>query len=119
MLDGVPCHAVEQRVLEHDLRSNGERLITRRQARALIDSGLYRRSTGSPHDATHYRRPLADGSCLHLVLERRRTRLHHDQFDPHAHPLSLGMHLTHEARAEAVSYGALAWSVIKLLARPT
>ncbi len=71
----------------------------------------------SPHDASHFRRSLSDGSCLHLVLERRRTRLHHDAFDPHASPLSLGMHLLVEARSEAVSYGALAWSVIRLLAR--
>ena len=110
-------YAVEHRVLEHDLRSNGEQLITRREARLLVASGYYRESTGSPHDATHFRRPLSDGSCLHLVLEKRRTRLHHDAFDPHAGPLSLGMHLMHEARSEAVSYGALAWSVIKLLAR--
>ncbi len=110
-------HAVEHRVLEHDLGSNGEQLITRREARLLVASGYYRESTGSPHDATHFRRPLSDGSCLHLVLEKRRTRLHHDSFDPHAGPLSLGMHLMHEARSEAVSYGALAWSVIKLLAR--
>lgn len=110
-------HAVELRVLGHDVRSNGEQPISRREARALIASGYYRESTGSPHDATHFRRSLSDGSCLHLVLEKRRTRLHHDAFDPHAGPLSLGMHLLHEARSEAVSYGALAWSVIKLLAR--
>ena len=109
--------AVESRVLEHDLRSNGEQLITRREARILIASGHYRESTGSPHDATHFRRSLNDGSCLHLVLEKRRTRLHHDAFDPHANPLSLCMHLMHEARSESVSYGALAWTVIKLLAR--
>ena len=110
-------HAVERRVLEHDVRSNGEQMITRREARLLVASGHYRESTGSPHDATHFRRQLSDGSCLHLVLEKRRTRLHHDAFDPHAGPFSLGMHLMHEARSEAVSYGALAWSVIKLLAR--
>lgn len=109
--------AVERRVLEHDLRSNGEQLITRKEARLLIASGYYRESTGSPHAASHFRRSLSDGSCLHLVLESRRTRLHHDAFDPHANPMSLGMHLMHEARSEAVSYGALAWSVVKLLAR--
>jgi len=109
--------AVERRVLGHDLHSNGEQLITRKEARVLVASGYYRESTGSPFDATHYRRSLDDGSCLHLVIEGSRTRLHHDAFDPHAHLFSLGMHLTHEARAEAVAYGALAWSVIKLLAR--
>ena len=109
--------AVERRVLEHDLRSNGEQLITKKEARVLIASGCYRQSTGSPHDATHYRRSLSDGSCLHLVVEGRRMRLHHDAFDPHSDLFSLGMHLMHEARSEAVSYGALAWSVIKMLAR--
>ena len=110
-------YAVERRVLGHDLRSNGEQLITKKVARVLIASGYYRESTGSPHDATHYRRSLSDGSCLHLVIERRRMRLHHDAFDPHGDLVSLGMHLMHEARSETVSYVALAWSVIKLLAR--
>ena len=32
----------------------------------LIGSGHYRESAGSPHDATHFRRSLSDGSCLHL-----------------------------------------------------
>jgi len=54
--------AVERRVLEHDLRSNGEQLITRKEARLLIASGYYRESTGSPHAATHFRRSLSDGS---------------------------------------------------------
>ena len=110
-------HAVERQVLAHDAHANGERAISRREARLLIASGHYRESTGAPYDAAHYRRRLADGSCLHLVLEKRRTRLHHDAFDPHAGPLSLGLHLMHEARTEAVSSGALAWSVIRLLAR--
>jgi hypothetical protein len=110
-------HKVEQRVLEHDSHSNGEQLITRKEARLLIASGHYRESTGSPHTAAHFRRPLSDGSCLHLVLERHRTRLHHDAFNPHRNPFSLGMHLLTEARSEAVSYGAIAWSVLKLLAR--
>lgn len=110
-------HAVELRVLAHDPRSNGEQSITRREARVLVASGRYRSSTGAPHDAVHYRRSLPDGSCLHLVLEKRRTRLHHDAFDPHRSPLHLSMHLAHEARSEAVSYAALAWSVVRLLAR--
>lgn len=110
-------YAVERRVLDHDWRSNGEQLITRKEARALIASGYYRKSTGSPHGATHYRRSLSDGSCLHLVVEAYRTRLHLDAFDPHRSLFSLGMHLMQDARSEAVSYGALAWGVIKLLAR--
>ncbi len=110
-------HSVERSVLDHDPLSNGERLIARAEARALIASGHYRKSAGSPYGATHYRRSLDDGSCLHLVIEEERRRLHHDAFDPHAGLFSLGMHLTHEARSEAASYCALAWSVVKLLAR--
>jgi hypothetical protein len=110
-------NAVERRILDHDRGSTGEQLVTRKEARVLIASGYYRKSTGSPYGATHYRRSLSDGSCLHLVIEKHRRRLHHDAFDPHTGLFSLGMHLTHEARWEAVSYGAFAWSVVKLLAQ--
>ena len=109
--------AAERRVLDHGPESNGERPVTKREAEALIASRLYRRSTGSPASAAHWRRPLPDGSCLHLVVEVRRARLHHDAYDPHASLLSLGMHATHEARTEAAALAALAWSAISLLAR--
>ncbi|HEX4235534.1 MAG TPA: hypothetical protein VH041_14660 [Caldimonas sp.] len=108
--------AVERRVLDHDPSSNGERPVTRREADALTASSLYHASTGSPASASHWRRSLADGSCLHLVIEGRRRRLHHDAFDPHANLLSLLMHMTHEARPEAAALAAVAWSTVKLLA---
>lgn len=104
-------------MLGHDRLSNGERLITRKEARALLRSGRYQSSTGSPYEASHFRRPLVDGSCLHLVIDGRRIRLHHDSFDPHSSMSSLFMHLTHEAKSEAMSYCAMSWSLIKLLAR--
>jgi len=109
--------AVERTVLDHDWLSNGERTITPEEAAALVASGRYRSSTGSPYDATHYRRSLDDGSCLHLVIEAHRRRLHHDAFDPHGSLFSLGMHLAHEARPEAAAYCAIAWTMVKLLAR--
>lgn len=109
--------AIERRVLDHGPQSNGERAVTRRQADALIASGLYRASTGSPASAAHWRRSLPDGSCLHLVLQTQERRLHHDAYDPHASLLSLGMHMTHEARYEAAALAALAWSAVSLLAR--
>ena len=109
--------AVERRVLDHDPNSNGERAITRREADPLIAGGLYRVSTGSPASAMHWRRSLPDGSCLHLVVHMRQRRLHHDAFDPHANLLSLGMHMTHEARSEAAALAALAWWAVRLLAR--
>ena len=108
---------VERSVLGHDSLSNGEQVITPDQAKALIASGYYRESTGYPHDATHFRRSLSDGSCLHLVTGDVGSQLHHDRFDPHAGLLGLCMHLSHEARSEAVAYGALAWNVIRMLAR--
>lgn len=109
--------AVERRVLDHDPNSNGERPVTRREADSLIASGLYRASTGSPASAEHWRRSLPDGSCLHLVVQARQRRLHQDAYDPHANLLSLGMHMTHEARSEAAALTALAWSAVRLLAR--
>ena len=109
--------AVERSVLRHDANSNGERPVPAREARRLIATGLYRESTGSPVGARHYRRPLEDRSCLHLVVENGMASLHHDRFDPHAGALSLGMHLAHEARGEAVAGLALAWNLLRLLAR--
>lgn len=108
---------IELSVLEHDPLSNGERLIGEQTAHVLAASGYYRESTGAPYGATHYRRPLRDGSCLHLVMEHDRVRLHHDAFDPHAGPFSLWMHLTHEARADTVTNCTLAWCMVKLLTR--
>ena len=108
---------VERSVLDHEVFSNGERSVTLRQARELISSGYYRKSTGNPYGAAHFRRTLGDGSCLHLVVEGRRGRLHHDAFDPHTSAYSLAMHLTHEARSEAAVFFALTWSVLRLLSR--
>jgi len=108
---------VELDVLDHDRFSNGERTIARGHAETLIASGNYRRSSGFPYGALHYRRPIRDGSCLHLVIGDETNRLHHDAFDPHAGPFALGMHLTQEAKSEVVAYCAVALSLVKLLAR--
>jgi hypothetical protein len=113
----VSLRACERRVLAHGPASNGERPVSRREAAVLVAAGHYRASTGSPASAEHWRRRLPDGSCLHLVLQPRRCRLHHDSFDPHASLLSLTMHMTHEARAEAAALAALAWSALALLAQ--
>jgi hypothetical protein len=114
---GAPLEEVERAVLEHDWLSNGEREVSASQAETLVRSGCYRRSSGAPYDAIHYRRSLEDGSCLHLVVDHGRRRLHHDAFDPHAGLFALGMHLAHDARFEAMASTALAVSVVKLLAR--
>lgn len=109
--------AIERRVLHHDANSNGERPVNPRDANALIASKLYQPSTGSPASARHWRRGLADGSCLHLVIETRRCRLHHDAYNPHASLLSLGLHVTHEARSEAAALVAGVWALVGALAR--
>ena len=109
--------AVERRVLDHHPNSNGERPVSKREADALLASGAYRASTGSPASASHWRRSLPDGSCLHLVVQASQRCLHHDAYDPHANLLSLGLHMTHEARFEAAALAALAWSAVKLLAK--
>lgn len=109
--------AVERRALDHDQRSNGEQPVTRRESEALIASGRYRPSTGSPASAAHWRRSLPDGSCLHLVIEGTRRRLHHDAYDPRSSLFSLCMHASHEARTEAAAMVTLAWSAIDLIAR--
>jgi len=112
-----PYNAAERRVLDHDPDSNGEQSLTRRQARALVAGGRYLPSSGSPLGADHFRRRLHDGSCLHLVVEDDRCRLHHDAFDPDAGLFSLCMHAAREARYEAMANVALAWCVIRHLSR--
>ena len=101
IMDSPPTHNMENRDI----------------AKMLIDSGYYRLSSGFPFGATHYRRSLRDSSCLHMVIEGGQRRLHHDTFDPHASLSSLSMHLTHEAKSEAVTYFAAAWGLVRLLAR--
>lgn len=107
----------ERRVLAHGPASNGEQRVARRDAAVLAAGGQYRESSGSPANAQHWRRRLADGSCLHLVIEPRRCRLHHDSYDPDASLLAMAMHMVHEARSEAASLAALGWSVVSLLAQ--
>ncbi|TXI25703.1 MAG: hypothetical protein E6Q67_00365 [Roseateles sp.] len=104
-------------VLAHDDTSNGEREISEQEARQLATSGLYQPSTGSPATAQHWRRSLPDRSCLHLVIDGSSGRLHHDAHDPHASLMSLCLHMTHEARTEAVELLALGWAAVSLLAR--
>lgn len=108
---------IECLVLDHDGTSNGEREISGQQAQQLAASGLYQASTGSPASASHWRRSLPNGSCLHLVIEGPECRLHHDAHDPHANLMSLCLHMTHEARTEAAELVALGWAAVRLLAR--
>lgn len=74
--------------------------ITPEAAEALRSTGLYRGSTGFPFWARHYRRPLPDGSCLHLVILGNVATLHRDQHDPHRGGESLIKHVLLDAPVE-------------------
>jgi hypothetical protein len=108
---------VERSLFAYGDRISREVELTADEVDALLASGHYRRSTGYPYDAQQYRRSNADGSCLHLVWRDGRPRLHRDTYDPHASPLSLYMHLADEARFEVAATCAMAWSLVRLLAR--
>ncbi len=98
-------------------RFGGQYSLTADELDALLSSGHYRKSLGSPPHAAHYRRSLDDGSCLHLIVEDGRASMHRDRFDPHRDPVSLGSHLATEARSESAAVVASACYVVKLLAR--
>lgn len=108
---------IELRVLAAKSGFGAHRPITRRERERLLASERYEKSLGSPHHASHYRRSLPDGSCLHLVVEDDHASLHCDRFDPHRDPVSLGWHLVTEARSEWMASVAFAYFVVKLLAR--
>lgn len=107
----------ERELFDYEDHVSRELELTADQAEALIASGFYRRSTGYPYEAKQYRRSNSDGSCLHLVWRDGRARLHRDIYDPHASPMSLYMHLSNEARFEAAATCAMAWTLVRLLAR--
>jgi hypothetical protein len=108
---------VERALFEQGDLTSREIVLTDAEAHELLASGCYRHSTGFPYAGSHFRRSNADGSCLHLVWRDGVPHLHRDRFDPHASPLSLVMHLTNEARSESAATLAMAWSVVRLLAR--
>jgi hypothetical protein len=107
----------ERALFDLDDLAGREIMLSDAQADRLVASGRYRPSTGYPYSGSHYRCSNADGSCLHLVWREGRPHLHRDRFDPHASPLSLMMHLSNEARSECAATVAMAWSVVRLLAR--
>lgn len=108
---------VEWQLFEQHDFSSRETTLTHAQSDALVDSGYYRKSSGFPYHVLQYRRSNDDGSCLHLVWRKGMPRLHRDVFDPHASPLSMYMHMSHEARFETAATCAMAWSLVKFLAR--
>jgi hypothetical protein len=107
---------VEQRVVAVD--TQGVNLeISFAQARSLLASGQYQPSLGEPLDAGHYRRPLVDGSCLHLVVYDHKVLLHSDRFNPDRDFVSLTLHLLTEARDEALDLVSAAWLLLCRAAR--
>lgn len=69
----------------------------------LLANIEYHASLGDPASASHYRRSLSDGSCLHLVIVEGEANLHWDRHDPHGGPVLLVAHLLEESSTQAVS----------------
>jgi hypothetical protein len=69
----------------------------------LLANVAYHASLGDPASATHFRRGLTDGSCLHLIIAGESAELHRDRYDPHAGPAFLAAHLMTEAPRPAAS----------------
>lgn len=78
-------------------------------ARQMVGSGKFRPSLGWTLDAEHYRCPLDDGGCMHLVIFRHHARMHRDQFDPERDPISFVLHQIVDAPVQtALLIGAFA-----------
>jgi hypothetical protein len=110
-------HPLEIQVLEAAGRDDDQVEADSAAVGALLAGGRYRPSLGGPLRASHYRRALADGGCLHLVVEGHAGRLHCDRFDPHRDPGTLVLHLLAEAPREALANVAAVWTVLRLLSR--
>lgn len=82
--------------------SNAPLAISSEEARRLRSSVGYQPSFGANLLATHYRRSLADGSCLHLVSDGGQHALHRDKHDPRRNVASFINHLIHDAPLETV-----------------
>lgn len=95
----------------------GEALpMTQTQVDRLLTDPAYRSSLGTPAHATHFRRALADGRGLHLVITIEGVAaLHWDRFDPQASPASLALHLLTDAPKQAVSLFAAGAAVLRRL----
>ena len=95
----------------------GEALsLTQSQVDRLLTDPAYRSSLGTPAHATHFRRALADGRGLHLVVTTDGVAaLHWDRFDPQASPASLALHLLTDAPQPAVSLFAAGAAVLRRL----
>lgn len=70
---------------------------------SLLADPAYRSSLGDPGHATHFRRSLPDGTGLHLVIVEGRAELHRDDFDPHAGPVAMALHLATDSPRQILS----------------
>jgi hypothetical protein len=82
----------------------------------LLANVDYHPSLGDPASATHFRRSLADGSCLHLIIADTPS-LHRDRYDPHASPALLVAHLCTESPRPAASVALAIAAVLRRMAR--
>ena len=74
-----------------------------RERDELLANVEYRASVGDPANASHYRRSLPDGTCLHLIITESEAHLHWDRHDPHGGPALLAAHLMEESSTQALS----------------
>lgn len=87
--------------------------LTKAEADDLLANVAYHGSFGDPVSATHYRRSLASGGCLHLIFNSSKATLHFDKYDPHAGPHMLVAHLSQESPRQALSLAVAALAVLR------
>jgi hypothetical protein len=84
---------------------------------ALLANVAYHPSLGDPASATHFRRSLTDGSCMHLIIAGEAAELHRDRYDPHGGPALLVAHLMTESPRPAASVAVALAALLRRAAR--
>ena len=84
--------------------------VSRKLAEQMASSPWFTPSTGWPWvGAQHFRAPLTDGGCLHLVIYPRSATIHRDRFNPDQDLDSFVNHLIFDAPVHtALTIGAAA-----------
>lgn len=89
--------------------------LTRTAADFLLASGGFEESSGSPFWAQHFRKPLTDGGCLHLVFNGDEITVHRDRFNPGKDLDSLVNHIVVEAPVETAINAVMIFAGVSLL----
>jgi hypothetical protein len=110
-LNALSYSAIELQVLNSAAALAVE--LTAADVDVLLANPSYHPSLGDPATARHYRRSLANGGCLHLVIHHDAASLHFDSHDPHHSPAHLVAHLMQESPAQAYSLLAAAVALLR------